>query len=175
MLREAIIIPTGDELRSGIVKDTDSPEIMSRLTARYPCCRVTRTAPVADIEDSIMQEIGNWVQQGAGLIVLIGGSGGGGRYSGNLADDRTHGALERFLESKASTEIYGQNGHMWCKLVCGKKSATLVLNVPGPFVEARAAFEAFLRLYPTDDLRAINKAMIEAVLAQYPLCPRPRA
>ncbi|MDR1124510.1 MAG: molybdopterin-binding protein, partial [Deltaproteobacteria bacterium] len=104
-------------------------------------------------------------------VVVIGGSGGGSRYSANLADDCTHTALERFLEIKAAKEIYGKNGHLWCKLVCGKTGGTMVINVPGPLVEARAAFEAFLRLYPTENLRAVNEAMIAAVLAQYPLSP----
>jgi molybdopterin biosynthesis enzyme len=172
MIREAVVIPTGDEVRSGIVKDTDSPEILSRLVARYPCCRVTRVAPVADSEDAILREIAGWVRQGVELVVLVGGSGGGSRYSSNLADDRTHCALERISETRVFREIYGKNGHMWCKLVCGKKNGTLLINVPGPFVEARAAFEAFLRVYPTDDLQAVNKAMIDAVLAQYPVCAR---
>jgi molybdopterin biosynthesis enzyme len=170
--REVVLIPTGDEIRSGIVKDTDSPEILSRLVARYPCCRVTRAAPVADVEDAVLLALAAWTGQGVDLIVLIGGSGGGSRYSGNLAADRTHSALEKFLQTRVSKEIYGPNGHMWCKLVCGKKNGTLIINVPGPIVEARAAFEAFLRVYPSEDLQAMNGAMIDAVLAQYPVyCP----
>jgi molybdopterin biosynthesis enzyme len=171
MVREAVIIPTGDEVRDGIVRDTDSPEIISGLIARHPCCRVTRTAPLADSEEALLREVAAWVERGVELVVVIGGSGGGGRYSADLADDCTHAALERFLEIKVAKEIYGKNGHMWCKLVCGRAGGALVLNVPGPLVEARAAFEAFLRLYPTEDLRAINDAMIDAVLAQYPLSP----
>ena len=169
MVRKAVIVPTGDEISDGVVKDTDSPEILSLLVERYPRCCVTRVAPLPDREDAVVRELAAWAGQSADLIVLIGGSGGGGRYSDNLADDRTHYALERFLEVKFSREIYGPNGHMWCKLVCGKKNGTMVINVPGPFVEAREAFKAFLRVSPRDDLQTINKAMIDAVLAQYPV------
>lgn len=33
MFKKAVIIPTGDELASGIVLDTDSPAIMGQLLA----------------------------------------------------------------------------------------------------------------------------------------------
>ena len=54
-----------------------------------------------------------------------------------MGKDFTHSALERYLDEKSSREIYGKNGHLWCKLICGKKGDTLIVNVPGPYQEAK--------------------------------------
>ncbi|MDR1125214.1 MAG: molybdopterin-binding protein, partial [Deltaproteobacteria bacterium] len=80
MVREAVIIPTGDEVRDGIVRDTDSPAIIAGLIARHPRCRVTRAAPLADSEEALLRELAVWVERGVELVVVIGGSGGGSRY-----------------------------------------------------------------------------------------------
>ena len=53
MIKSAVIIPTGDEIRSGIVLDTDSPEVMRHLLIHNPEMHVTRLSPVNDDENSI--------------------------------------------------------------------------------------------------------------------------
>ena len=69
----------------------------------------------------------------------------------------------------AKHEIYGKNGHMWTKLLCGKKENTIIINVPGPFVEAKAAFNAYLNaLKQGATLDDVAYAMAQAVLEQYP-------
>lgn len=168
-MREAVIIPTGDEIRDNIVLDTDSPEIMAQLLRLYPGCLIHRIPPVRDKEEDICAEVERWVQQSADLIVLIGGSGGGHRFSGTLGKDYTHTAMDRLLEAPVSREIYGKNGHMWCKLICGRRGQSLIINLPGPFVEAQAAFGAFCTAYTNnqENLKAINEAMVAAVMAQY--------
>ena len=100
----------------------------------------------------------------------IGGSGGGHRYCSTLGKDFTHSALERYLDQRCSREIYGKNGHLWCKLICGKKGPTVIVNVPGPFQEAKAAMVACLKaLAEEGGVEDICKAMAEAVYAQYPV------
>ena len=164
------IIPTGDEIRNGVVQDLDSPEIMGQIVRAHPVAEVTRICPLVDEEDLIFNKIREIAEQKKpDLIVLIGGSGGGHRFSSTLGKDFTHSGLERYLERKVSREIYGKNGHLWCKLVCGKKGPTLIVNVPGPYQEAKAAMEACLKeLARESDLEDICKAMAEAVYAQYP-------
>ena len=45
----------------------------------------------------------------------------------------------------------------------------LLINVPGPFHEARAAMEAFIAAAGQGGgLKEINQAMAEAVFSQYP-------
>ena len=170
MVKKAYIIPTGDEIRNGVVQDLDSPEIMGQILRAYPEAEVSRICPLVDEEDGIVEKICEIaVRKKPDLIVLIGGSGGGHRFSSSLAKDFTHSGLERCLKQKASREIYGKNGHLWCKLVCGKKGSTLIVNVPGPYQEAKAAMAACLgELVKESGVENICKAMAEAVFSQYP-------
>lgn len=168
-MRSAYILPTGNEIQNGVVRDLDSPELMSQIVSAYPMAEVTRLCPLVDEEDAIFQKICQTAELGPDLIVLIGGSGGGHRFSDSLGRDFTHTALVRYLDEHASREIYGKNGHLWTKLVCGKKGNTLVINVPGPFTEASAAMAACLQaLESGSDVNEICRAMAQAVYNTYP-------
>lgn len=171
MIKKAVIIPTGDEIKSGIVIDTDSSMIMQELIKLNGSCNISRTEPICDEENSIINIVKNYASDGMDLIVLIGGSGGGHRYSKTLSKDYTHSSLELILDEKYSSELYGKNGHMWSKLYCGKIGSTVVINVPGPYDEAQAAIIAFCASFQKDkeNLKEINKNMIEAVKGQYEL------
>ena len=126
MFTKAIIIPTGDELAAGIVLDTDAPEIMKNLLAINGSAEVVRIAPVIDKEEAIVSKIKESAANGYDLIVLIGGSGGGHRFSTTLGKDYTHSSLDMILSDKQEGALYGKNGHMWSKLVIGKLGDTLV-------------------------------------------------
>jgi molybdopterin biosynthesis enzyme len=170
IMKSAYILPTGDEIKSGIVLDIDAPEIIRQIVRAFPQAEVTRLCPLLDVEDTIFQKISEVVQKQPDLVVLIGGSGGGHRFSKSLGKDFTHSALEKYLDEYASHEIYGKNGHMWSKLVCGKKGATTIINVPGPFDEAKAACEAYLKAVSKGkNIDEISLDMANAVLAQYPV------
>lgn len=168
-MRSVYILPTGDEIKNGTVLDLDSAEIMRQVVRFYPCAQVTRLCPILDVEDAIFQKINEMVALELDLVVLIGGSGGGHRYSSSLGKDFTHSALEKYLDEYASREIYGKNGHMWSKLICGKKDKTIIINVPGPFVEAQAACDAFLVSFSGGkSMDEICYAMAKAVFDEYP-------
>ena len=163
------ILPTGDEIKNGIVLDLDSPEIMRQILAVYPAASIVRLTPVLDIEDSIFQEVQRTVEKGSDLLVLIGGSGGGHRFSGTLGKDFTHTALERYLSDYAEHSVYGKNGHMWTRLLCGRKNNTVIINVPGPFEEAKAAFSAYMAGEGQGKgLDEISRMMAQAVYEKYP-------
>lgn len=168
MFNSVTIIPTGDELRDGIVLDTDSPIIMQTLLSINGCAEIKRIAPVLDVEQTIEETVKEHAKK-SDLVVLIGGSGGGHRYCKTLGKDYTHSSLEVVLEEKYSNEIYGKNGHMWCKLIIGTLGKSLVINLPGPFEETSVAIKAFKREYLKDEnnYKAINKAMINAVKSKY--------
>ena len=119
MINKALIIPTGDELALGIVVDSDSPAIISSLIEFNPNIYVTRFAPIKDNEEDIEKLIQSMEHKLYDLIILIGGSGGGHRHIADLGKDYTHSVLEKILEEKTCREIYGSNGHMWCKIVVG--------------------------------------------------------
>ena len=80
MIKSAVIIPIGDEIASGVVLDTDSPEIMRQLLALEPAMAVSRRAPVRDEEETIAEALVRAAKE-ADLVILIGGSGGGHRFS----------------------------------------------------------------------------------------------
>ncbi len=169
MFNKAVIIPTGDEVKEEIVLDTDSPMIMQELIKLNGNCNVVRYSPICDKQDEIIECIKKVVHEGSDLIVIIGGSGGGHRYSNTLGKDYTHSSLDLLLEEKYASVIYGKNGHMWSKLLCGKIGTTMIINVPGPYDEAQAAIKSFCASYEKneDDLKEININMMKAVREQY--------
>ncbi len=169
MIGKAIIIPTGDEVRDGIIVDTDSPMIRDSLLRLNPDCAVEVTEAIDDDPVIIRETILKTVDRMVDLIVLIGGSGGGHRHSASLGKDFTHSALDDLMPEATSGSLYGKNGHLWCRLVCGRINRTLIINVPGPFAEARAAMAAFIGSYQNapNDLKAHNKHMLQAVSRQY--------
>ena len=169
LMKTVYILPTGDEILNGTVLDLDSPEIMAQSVAYAPGAKVIRMCPVSDEEDIILKRISEIMEDAPSLIVLIGGSGGGHRFSKTLGKDFTHTALERYLSAFAEHSIYGKNGHLWTRLLCGRKDDTVIINVPGPFVEAKAAFAAYLK--GTEDGRSLDEIslmMAQAVYEKYP-------
>ncbi len=176
MTWKALIQPTGDEILSGIVADTDSPMIAGALAERGIEAR--RAAPVPDRPEAIRESVKKAAEDGFSLMILIGGSGGGHRFDPALSKDYTHTALEEVLTGIRVTDLYGKNGHLWSRLLCGYRENMLVFNVPGPYREAEAAVRAFLNFPgpPPDnpvgehpDLKDLNRAVAEAVAGTYHL------
>lgn len=162
------IIPTGDELCSGVVLDTDSPMLMQYLLQMNSNCTVRRWPVTPDSMEKISERIHQCMRQRPDLIILIGGSGSGHLYSEVLGKDYTHAGMESLMNNYSATSLYGKNGHMWSRLVCGYIEKTLVMNVPGPYVEAQAAIRAFCELWQTGPaLQDLNQAMAEAVKRCY--------
>lgn len=164
---KALIQPTGDEILSGIVEDTDSPMIQAVLEGIGISASIA--VPVVDREDCIENAVRRAVMEGYSLLVLIGGSGGGHRYDPTLTQDFTHTAMDQLLTGAYSTALYGKNGHLWSRLVCGWLDETLVVNVPGPYREAEAAIKALSECYQgrKTDLRDLNSHMAQVVCATY--------
>ncbi|ONI47162.1 hypothetical protein AN644_01335 [Candidatus Epulonipiscium fishelsonii] len=167
-MKKVYVIPTGDEINDGTVLDLDSGEIMTQILKRYPQSEITRVAPICDVQKSIIERLDKLSQENPSLIVLVGGSGGGHRHSESLGKDFTHSALVEFLDESFCREIYGKNGHLWSKLICGKKSNTTIINVPGPFVEAQVAIKEFVANFEDQSLEETVHQMALAVYSQYP-------
>ncbi|MGI6204194.1 MAG: molybdopterin-binding protein [Anaerovoracaceae bacterium] len=161
-LKEVFLIPTGDELASGIVIDTDSPMIIQKILKEEPNCRCVRLPVTPDDRDALAQRIRESAQQGADLIIIIGGSGSGHLHSELLGEDYTGETMESVLDKYTDTALYGKNGHMWSRLVCGRTGKALTVNVPGPNAEAAAVTEALLA-HLDDTCEIINKEMADAL------------
>lgn len=170
LLEKISIIPTGNEIYNGVVIDTNSPAIMELVLEEFPQCEITRSKPVIDEENKIIEKIADYVNEGRNLVIIIGGSGGGHRFDPSLSEDYTHGAMLKYLTKHAAREIYGKNGHLWSKIVFGQKNNTMVTNVPGPYVEAVAATKVLINHLRngTTDNNIICQDMANAVLNNYP-------
>lgn len=168
-MNKAVIIPTGGEILDGTVLDTDSPMIQALLQKKFRNITVTVERPVEDVEDDICTQVRLAVEQGADLVIVIGGSGGGHRYSTTLAKDYTHTGLAKLLEETAITSLYGKNGHLWSRLVCGRLGSAIVFNVPGPYHEAKHAMEAVCGMDEINisNIGAINTKIALAVQSCY--------
>lgn len=166
-MEEVIIIPTGDEIKNGLVLDTNSPRIMELVLGCWPACRIVRAVPAEDVKEEIQKEIRGW-GSGQGLIFLTGGSGGGRAFNSDLAVDCTHTAVEELLESSEAVEIIGSNGHLLAKIVVGKYEDKLLVTLPGPTVEAVGGAKAVLENLAGElDLKRIATKVAQAILAQY--------
>ncbi len=168
-MRKILILPTGDEVFSGIILDTNSPKIMAKILEDYPAAQITRATPLKDRQAEILNALQIGVEAGNDLIITIGGSGGGGKYSHSLAPDYTHEAILQLAPDAARISIFGYNGHLWSKIVVGKVEQTLIITLPGPQVEALAGLSAGIeKIQAGNDVQRICQAMASAVLAQYP-------
>lgn len=161
-LREVFLIPTGDELASGVVIDTDSPMIMQKILRKEPNCRCVRLPVTPDDREVLASRISESAEQGADLIIVIGGSGSGHLHSELLGEDHTGETMESVLDTYTDTALYGKNGHMWSRLMCGRIGKALAVNVPGPNAEAAAVTEALLA-HLDEACESINREMADAL------------
>jgi molybdopterin biosynthesis enzyme MoaB len=171
MLTSLCLIPTGDEILDGTVSDTNSPAIMTLTLERFPACRVLRHQPVADDHDALSQALNNSLQGGYQLTICIGGSGGGKRFIPTLSTDLTPDTMLSFLDHSLTRDIYGNNGHLWARIVAGTKANNLFFNVPGPYAEAVAAVKSALPLFEsttTTPLEPLIDTVVKAIIAMYP-------
>jgi hypothetical protein len=143
-LNKVVIIPTGDEVASGIIFDSNSLMLTEKIVKKFPPCEIYRLSPAKDRKKEIIEALNRAVGFNPDLIILTGGTGGGRKFSLNLAPDLTHVVLSKLLSPKAEREIYGGNGHLWCKIVCGYYNSILVVSLPGPETEACRTFEIAL-------------------------------
>lgn len=170
-MERVTLIPTGDEIADGVVVDTDSPAILAVILEAFPQCEVRRIPPVRDSEEAITAAVEQSAATEPDLVFLIGGSGGGDRFAPALAKDFTHSALEKCMPGAAIREICGGNGHLWSRLVAGRRGRCWVINVPGPQAEAVAAARAaieYLGSVAAPDADVLVDRIAGAVIAQYP-------
>lgn len=163
------LIPTGGEVASGVIVDTDSPAIMQLALERWPGCLVKRLPPESDDEGMIASSIRNEVGLGSQLVIVIGGSGGGHAFAATLAPDVSHRGIKQVFPDASAAEIWGSNGHLFCEMLAARHDAGWVINVPGPLPEAVAACKAAMdAIVGGVEPEQIVQRMADAVVAQYP-------
>ncbi len=173
------LIPTGEEILSGMVTDTNSPEIMKKILERHPDHKVCRAFPCPDDKEKILSAINEGFSNNYDLIVVMGGSGGGKKYNESYNPDKSHSAIIDYTSENSGAyhfiEIYGSNNHLFAKIVFSNLSEGKIINIPGPYQEAMAAIDVIInrleQIISYDYSFILNK-LAESILKTYPDKPQ---
>lgn len=141
MGRRAIVFPTGFELEAGMIEDTNSPYIASKLNeAGY---QTAIGAPIPDTQEAVFGTISRAVDEGYGLIITTGGVG---------AEDKDH-TVEGILQLDPAAAVpwvvkfrqgTGRHVKMGVRIAVAELAGTWIVALPGPNDEVRLAVEAML-------------------------------
>ena len=125
------VLTVSDRCSQGLFADTAGPSTVALLRAQWPEAEF-RTGLVPDDEDAILDALEQLNQQGAALVLTVGGTGLGPR-------DRTPEATRRLIDREApglseAMRFYGaqKNPFAWLSRgVAGLRGNTLIVNLPG--------------------------------------------
>jgi len=139
--KRCIVFPTGEEVRRGVVKDTNSPYIRERLKKEGFSVDIGSVLP--DDTDLIASAIMNAVDNGYGLIITTGGVGA-------EAKDRTIEALKKIDPDAATPYVMkfhrgtGRHEKDGVKIGVGSVGPSLIVSLPGPNDEVRLCMETLI-------------------------------
>jgi|Deesub1362A_J573_1020465.scaffolds.fasta_scaffold01434_5 molybdenum cofactor synthesis domain-containing protein len=139
--RRCIIFSTGEEVRKGIVKDTNSPYIKERLKKEGFNVDIGPVLP--DDTDLIASTLMNAVDDGYGLIITTGGVGAESK-------DRTIEALKKVDPEAATPYIMkfhrgtGRHEKDGVKIGVGNVGRSLIVSLPGPNDEVMLCMETLV-------------------------------
>jgi molybdenum cofactor synthesis domain-containing protein len=125
------VLTISDRCSQGLLEDTAGPTVVVLLRQHWPAAEIS-TGLLPDDEDAIAGKLAKLSQQGAALILTVGGTGLGPR-------DRTPEATRRVIDREAPglAEAMRFNGaeknrFAWLsRAVAGLKAGTLIINLPG--------------------------------------------
>ncbi|MCK9543826.1 MAG: molybdopterin-binding protein [Novosphingobium sp.] len=161
--RSVAVLSTGGEVARGEIEDTNLAAAREILgAAGY---RVTGGGVADDDEAVIAGRVAHLLEDGHGLIVTTGGVGAEDK-------DRTIEALQRLAPDIATAILatypvgHGRHVKPHVRVACGRVSETVLVALPGPTREVRAALPALIEalregLAPT----AIAEAVAEPIRA----------
>jgi molybdopterin adenylyltransferase len=140
------VVTISDRCSRGEAVDTAGPATAELLRAQWPEA-TTETALVPDDEDTIVLLLEQFANDGAALVVTVGGTGLGPR-------DRTPEATRRVLDREApglaeAMRSLGaaQNQFAWLSRgVAGLKGNTLIVNLPGSKRGATESLSSIFKL-----------------------------
>lgn len=138
------IVTTGSEVKNGLIQDTFTPVLRDKLS-EYPCEIMGQTLP-GDVREQITQDILDFVEAGADMVVCSGGM-------SVDPDDRTPGAIK---DTGAEIVSYGAPvlpGAMLLLAYIKKNGKNIpVLGLPGCVMYAkRTVFDLILPRVMADD------------------------
>jgi molybdopterin adenylyltransferase len=139
------VITVSDRCSQGLMTDTAGPAVVSLLREQWLHAEI-RTALLPDDEDTIATQINQLVQEGASLILTVGGTGLGPRdrtpEATRCVIDREAPGLAEAMRAIGAT----QNKYSWLSRgIAGLKGTTLIINLPG---SKRGAEESLTNILP---------------------------
>ncbi|MBM4236967.1 MAG: competence/damage-inducible protein A [Euryarchaeota archaeon] len=139
--RRCIVFPTGREVKKGLIKDTNSPFVKSRLEAEGYAVEIGSV--LDDDQDAIRGAIREAADSGFGLIITTGGVGAESK-------DRTVEALTALDPDAASPYITqyhkgtGRHEKEGVRVGVGTLGQSLIVALPGPNDEVRISMEILI-------------------------------
>jgi molybdenum cofactor synthesis domain-containing protein len=140
------VLTVSDRCSQGLLTDTAGPAVTALLARQWPHAEL-RTGLVPDDEGLIAAHLEDLCNQGAALILTVGGTGLGPR-------DRTPEATRRFLDreapgiAEAMRSLGSQsNPYAWLSRgIAGLRGGTLIVNLPGSLRGAEQSLASILPL-----------------------------
>lgn len=140
--RRAIVYSTGSEVRQGLIEDTNGPYLQQVLEALG--FQVTLGPVLEDSEHAIARALDDAVSRGYGLVITTGGVGAEHK-------DRSVEGLLRVDPQAATawlvhyTKGQGRHEKEGVRIAVGQVGPTLMVTLPGPHDEVRAAMPVLRR------------------------------
>lgn len=140
------VLTISDRCSQGLLEDTAGPAVVALLRKQWSGVEIC-TGLLADDEDAIAATLEKLTQDGATLILTVGGTGLGPR-------DRTPEATRRVIDREApglaeAMRSLGaaSNPYAWLSRgVAGLKGTTLIVNLPGSQRGAEQSLASILAL-----------------------------
>jgi molybdenum cofactor synthesis domain-containing protein len=140
------VLTISDRCSQGLLTDTAGPAVVGLLRECWPAAEIW-TGLLADDEDAIAATLEKLSQQGAALVLTVGGTGMGPR-------DRTPEATRRVMDREApglaeAMRLNGaqRNPFAWLSRgVAGLKGNTIIVNLPGSQRGAEESLASILTL-----------------------------
>jgi molybdenum cofactor synthesis domain-containing protein len=140
------VLTISDRCSQGLLEDTAGPAVVALLRKQWDEAEIW-TGLLADDEDAIAIMLEKLSQEGASLVLTVGGTGLGPR-------DRTPEATRRVIDREApglaeAMRAYGaeRNPYAWLSRgVAGLKGTMLIVNLPGSRRGAEESLASILSL-----------------------------
>jgi molybdopterin adenylyltransferase len=140
------VLTISDRCSQGLLKDTAGPAVVALLRSVWTEAEIS-TGLLADDEDAIAAALEKLSQNGAALVLTVGGTGLGPR-------DRTPEATRRVIDREApglaeAMRFHGagSNPYAWLSRgVAGLRGPTLIVNLPGSRRGAEESLASILTL-----------------------------
>jgi len=140
------VLTISDRCSQGLMTDTAGPAVVALLRGAWPEAEI-RTRLLADDEDAVTARLTGLCEDGAALVLTVGGTGFSPR-------DRTPEATRRVIDREApglaeAMRSLGaaKNPYAWLSRgVAGLKGSTLIVNLPGSRRGAEESLASILAL-----------------------------